>query len=218
MSAGIMSASCLVENAMNLVVLGATGRTGRCVVEQALVRGHAVTAIVRAAGGLPSRERLTTVVADPLRADLVAPALANQDVVISCLGQSSRTDAHLLRNAASATLKAMARTGVQRYLVVSQGLLFPSRNPIILLLRLILARHVADSAAMERLVSASSIEWTIVRPPRLLEGGGLRGYRLQPGAQPKGSWSMQRTDLAAYLLDEAERREHARTIVGITSR
>jgi putative NADH-flavin reductase len=101
--------------------------------------------------------------------------------------------------------------------VVSQGLLFPSWNPIIPLLRLILARHVADSLGMEQLVRASDVDWTIVRPPRLKEAGRPRGYRVQLGALPTGAWAMQQADLAAFLLDEAERQQHKRKIVGITS-
>jgi putative NADH-flavin reductase len=202
---------------MNLFLLGATGRTGRLIVERALSRGHGVTAMVRDPATLPAQPRLHIETADPLGADLLARNLAGHEVVISCLGQKSRGDAHLLEKAASATLDAMARTGVRRILVVSQGLLFPSWNPLIFLLRLILARHVADSVAMEQLVRTSDIHWTIVRPPRLLEGGASQGYRIKIGAQPKGSWSMQRIDLAAFLLDEAESGKHKRHIVGITS-
>jgi putative NADH-flavin reductase len=205
---------------MKLFVLGATGRTGRLVTEQALVRGHSVTAIVRALGAVRPQERVNAVVVDPLRADLLAPALVSHDAVISCLGQKSRRDVHLLQHAASATVNAMARAGVRRYLVVSQGLLFPSRNPIIVLLRSILGRRLADSSAMEQVVSSSDADWTIVRPPRLREGGKPRGYRIAVGEEPKGSWAMQRADLAACLLDEAEKREHGRTIraiIGIKS-
>jgi putative NADH-flavin reductase len=202
---------------MKLFLLGATGRTGRRVIEQALSRGHTVTAAVRAAAALQSQPRLDIAAVDPLNADAFAPVLVGHDAVISCLGQKSRRDAHLLQNAARAVVQAMTRMPVRRLLVVSQGLLFRSRNPIIPMLRLILARHVADSIAMERLVSASSVDWTIVRPPRLLEGGTPRGYRINEGAAPKGAWSMQRIDLAAFLLDAAERREHVGRIVGITS-
>jgi putative NADH-flavin reductase len=202
---------------MKIVVLGATGRTGRLLVQLALDHGHAVTAVVRSAGAVEPRECLNAASADPLQAESLAALFVSHDAVISCLGQKTAADAQLLRAATSATLNAMARTGVRRYLVVSQGLLFPSRNPIILLLRLILARQVADSMAMEKLVSASDAEWIIVRPPRLLEGGAPRGYRIEIGAEPKGRWSMQRADLAAYLLDEVEKREYVRTIIGITS-
>jgi putative NADH-flavin reductase len=201
---------------VNLLLLGATGRTGRLVLDQALARGHAVTAIIRRAE-IRAEGRLRTVGGDPLSADVLAPLLAGQDAVISCLGQRSRQDRRLLHDAAAATLEAMARTGAQRLLVVSQGLLFPDRNPVLGLLRLMLARYLADSGAMERLVCASSVDWTIVRPPRLRERGAPRGYRVQAGARPIGAWSMQRVDLAAFLIDEAERGQYRRKIVGVTS-
>jgi putative NADH-flavin reductase len=140
-----------------------------------------------------------------------------RDAVISCLGQRSRQDAYLLRDAAAAALEAMARTGVGRFLVVSQGLLFPSRNPLLKLLRLILARQLADSAAMEQLVRSSGVDWTIVRPPMLQDGGQPRGYRVQRGARPAGAWAMQRADLATFLVDETERHEHKMQIVGATA-
>lgn len=202
---------------MNFVLLGATGRTGRLVAQQALARGHDVTAITRIPETVGAHGRMRTVVADPRCVDDLEPALADNSVVISCLSQKSAQDADLLRRAATATLEGMGRTGIRRYLVVSQGLLFPSRNPIIALLRLILARHVADSTAMEQLVRASNVEWTIVRPPRLKEGGSPHGYRVRRGARPQGAWAMQRVDLAAFLLDEAEKGEHKNAIVGITS-
>lgn len=109
----------------------------------------------------------------------------------------------------------MTRSGVRRYLVVSQGLLFPSWNPIVGLLRLILARHVADSAAMERRIGESDTDWTIVRAPRLLEGGVSRGYRVEVAARPGGAWAMQRIDLASLLIDATENMAHMKAIVGV---
>ena len=100
---------------------------------------------------------------------------------------------------------------------MSQGLLFPSRNPLILLLRLILASAVVDSTAMERLVRASDVAWTIVRPPRLKEGGAARRYRVKVDKRPRGGMSMERVDLATVLLDEAENGTYARSIAGVGS-
>lgn len=154
---------------------------------------------------------------DVQASSVLVQALADQDAVISCLGQRSGGDGNLLRVAAAAMLEAMARARVRRCIVVSQGLLFPSRNPIVALLRLILARHVADSAAMERLVDASDLDWTIVRPPKLNEGKSPRGYRIAVDAAPRGAWAMQYDDLATFLLDEAENGTHGRQIVGIVS-
>lgn len=203
---------------MKLLVLGATGRTGRLVVEQGACRRHAVTALVRGPGMLPARDNVDVVVGDPLRAADLEAVLPGHDAVISCLGQRSQKDAGLLCNAARAVLDVMPRCGVRRYLVVSQGLLFPSRNPIVALLRLSLARHVADTTEMENVVRASSVDWTIVRPPRLTGSGEARGYRAAGGALPSGAWAMRCTDLADFLLDECEKPDYIKAIVGVASR
>jgi putative NADH-flavin reductase len=202
---------------MNLFLLGATGRTGRRVIDQALSRGHAVTAIARDPHALAAQAHLQIKTANVRRADDLASLLLNHETIISCLGQRSGDDATLLQDTAAATLEAMARAKVRRCLFISQGLLFPSTNPVIGLLKFILARHVRDSIAMERLVRATDFEWTIVRPPRLLDGAS-RGYRIEIEERPKGAWSMQRADLAAYLIDAMESRGNVRTIVGVTSR
>lgn len=202
---------------MNLFVVGATGRTGRPLVEQAMGRGHTVTAIVRNPASLKPARGLSVLKGDALNADELAVALPGHDVVVSTLGHRSREDDTLLRDGAAAILKALQGSGVARYIVVSQGLLFPSKNPIIALLRLIFASTVADSNAMERLVRASDLAWTIVRPPRLQEGGAARGYRVRVDARPGGASSMERTDLATFLVDEAERGQYPRSIVGVGS-
>jgi hypothetical protein len=84
------------------------------------------------------------------------------------------------------------------------------------LLRRILARHVADSTARERLVQASDTERTIVRPPRLRQGGARRG-RVKVGSSPKGGWTLQYADLAAFVVDEAEKQRYPQTIVGLAA-
>jgi putative NADH-flavin reductase len=202
---------------MKLFIVGATGRTGRLVIEQAISRGHTITAIVRRPGMLHAHERLLIVVGDPLRCSILAPALVGHDAVISCIGQRSQQDANLLTRAATSILDAMSESQVRRCLVVSQGLLFPSWNPIVIFLRLALKRNVADSAAMERVIRASKSDWTIVRPPRLLEGGIPSGYRVDRLPFHGSGWAMQRADVAAFLLDEAEKAGQVREIVGLTS-
>ncbi len=202
---------------MRLFIVGATGHTGRLAVEQAIASGHAVTIMVRNPQMRPDREGQKVVVGNPLRVDDLVPVLPDHDVVISCLGQRSGKDAMLLRDAATVMLQAMGRSGIRRYLVISQGLLFPSRNPVVWLLRWILARHVADSTAMEKLVRTSDVDWTIVRPPRLQDGGTRRGCRSRAGAWPAGASAMQRADLAAFLIDETEKAKYIRAVVGVTS-
>ena len=123
----------------------------------------------------------------------------------------------LLQDAADALLDAMACTGVSRCLFVSQGLLFASRNPLTGLLRWTSARRIADWAAMEHLVELSDTDWTLVRAPRLRDGGAPHGYKATADARPDGPASLERADLAALMLDAVENHQYPRSIVGVTS-
>ncbi len=202
---------------MRLYVIGGSGRTGHHLVDQALARGHEVTALVRRENSLQPKPQLQLILGDASSPEDVAAFLDGHDAVLSCLGHRHHADAHLLSDAADALLDAMACTGVSRCVFVSQALLFASRNPLTGLLRLVLASHVADSTAMEHLVELSDTDWTIVRPPRLRNGGVPHGYKARAGALPDGPHAMERADLAAFMLDAVEGHEYPRAIVGVTS-
>jgi putative NADH-flavin reductase len=202
--------------AVKLFIVGSTGRTGLLLTERALAKGHSVTAFGRRQPPL-TEQGLRYVAGDPQRAAELETAISGHDAVVSCLGQRSRDDAGVLAGSASAVLTAMRSSAAAHYVVVSQGLLFPSANPIVFLLRTILARHIADSTAMEDALRNSNAAWTIVRPPRLVQRSGLRGFRVALATQPKGAGSMGYGDLAACMLDIVERRAYVREIVGVTS-
>ena len=114
-------------------------------------------------------------------------------------------------------MKALRTRPEIPYIVLSQGLLFPSKNPIIALLRFFLRRHVHDSEGMEHLLRSTDLKWEIVRPPRLKDTSVRRGYSIAVGARPRGPASMERYDLACYLVHEAEARAHLQEVIGLTS-
>lgn len=110
---------------MRLFVLGATGGTGRAIVDQALSRGHRVTAFARSPEQLGERESLILKRGDPRRsADLVS-ALPGHDVVLSALGRRAKADDSILADCARAIIDGMKTTQVTRLIVVSSALLFP---------------------------------------------------------------------------------------------
>lgn len=201
---------------MRLVVIGASGRTGQQVTEQALLRGHSVTAIVRNFS-LERKEGLHMVVADPCKTEELTSAFLEQDAVISCLGQRAGGNPWLVRDAAAATLQAMQRTGVKRFVIVSGALLYPTFNPVALLLKHFMADKLTDGRVAENAITRSESDWTIVRPPRLLDGTENRGYRLKTGTRPSLTWSLQFRDLAACLLDLSESKSHIGEVVGVAS-
>jgi len=209
------------ERNLRLLVVGATGGTGQELVNQALAKGHRVTALVRRAAplGVP-RDGLTLVEGDPLDPHAVGATLVGCDAVVSAIGPRGRRATTVVQSSARALVAAMMPTGVRRLLVVSVGLLFPDAGVIGAVLRKTFLRGVTgDSEAMESIVRASALDWTIVRPPRLTSGPRTGSYavtadRLPPGSGG-GTASLRRADLAHFLLDDVERAEYVRKVVGI---
>jgi putative NADH-flavin reductase len=202
---------------LRLFILGATGRTGRALAAQAGERGHQITALVRSPQKLGELRQCVTVrQGDPRSVADLREALAGHDTVVSALGSPGLGRTTILRDGARNTVAAMEAEGVQRLLVVSMGALFQDAGILAALLRSTVLRNVApDSREMERVVMASELDWTIVRPPRLTNGQLTGEYQVKDGYMPQGSLSLSRADVAHVLLGEVERCEHVRQIVGI---
>ena len=201
---------------MRLFLLGATGGTGRLLLDQALDRGHDVTAFVRSPDKITQKNpRLTVRAGDPRSADALAAELPGHDAVLSALGPPARGRTTVLGDTAKSLVDAMKQKSLRRVLVVSSALLFPD-VPLFgrFLRRFILQHVVADSREMERVIAESGLDWTIARPPRLLDGPGEGKYRAADDALP-GSSVIDRADVARFLLDAVEREEHVRKIVGV---
>jgi putative NADH-flavin reductase len=202
---------------MRLFILRATGGTGRALLEQAVERGHQITAFVRSPQKLgPLREGLAVRQGDPRNVAELGDALAGHDAVVSALGPPGLGRTTILRYCARSTVAAMQAEGVRRLLVVSAAMLFQDAGILAAVLRRTLLRNVAEDAAeMERVVMTSGLDWTIARPPRLTNGLLTRHYRIEDGRLPRGSISLSRADVAHFLLGEVERGAHVRQIVGM---
>ena len=202
---------------LRLFILGATGRVGRALVDQGLQRGHQISAFVRSPEKLgPARPGLTALRGDPRSSAELSGVLAGHDAVLSALGPVGLGATTIHRDAARSTVTAMHAAGVPRLLVVSAAMLFANAGIAAALLRKTLLRNVAeDCAAMENVVLASDIDWTIVRPPRLTNGPLTGRYALAVDRMPRGSVSVSRADVGHFMLDELASNAYARQIVGM---
>jgi uncharacterized protein YbjT (DUF2867 family) len=200
---------------MKILVLGANGRTGIHVVARALERGHEVAALVRHPGQLDAAQGVRIVVGDALSAADLSPLVGWADVAVSTLRHDRQANHDVIDAGAAAFLAAAENGPKPRYIVVSQALLFATTNPLILLLRRLLRSAVTDSRKMEKRLQKSGAAYTVVRAPRLKDGGAAKGYRTLIGSRPDGGMSMERTDLASFLVSEAEGSAHVRCVVGI---
>jgi putative NADH-flavin reductase len=205
---------------LRLFILGASGRTGRALLDQAGQRGHSVTAFIRSPEKLTEiRDRVVIRKGDPRSVDELQAALPGHDAVVSALGLPGLGRSSILSDAAQSTVRAMQTAGVGRLLVVSAGMLFDDAGIVAAILRRTLLRNIAqDSAAMERIVESSDMDWTIARPPQLTNGPLTGNYVVADGRMPRGArLSIHRADVASFLLDEVERPAHVHRIVGLAS-
>jgi len=199
---------------MKLFVIGATGRTGEEIVQQALARGHHVTAFVRSPETVTLRdERLNVLKGNVTDENQLSVAMQSQDAVVSALGpREVFKPSSLLHDSALATTRAMGRSGVRRLVVLSAAAHFPGiPNRIV---SFILRNHMRDSLAMEKVVQDSGLDWTIARPPRLTQQQ-YPMYRSREGAAPSRGFSLSRRALAAFMLDAIEQKKHFQKIMGI---
>jgi putative NADH-flavin reductase len=200
---------------MKIIVFGATGGIGRLLVRYALDEGHAVTAFVRNPTaldreGLANRTGLRIVQGDLLDPASVADAIDGQRAVFSALGpRSLKAEGAILARALPHILAGMHRHLVDRIIVAGAAgsLEFsgkyqtPLANLFFRLLKGTLLRHpMRDQAAQERILAASDLDYTIVRPPRLTDGPRTGAYHVVPDGLPSSSRRISRADVAEFML------------------
>lgn len=211
-------AATTIEVGMNIVLLGANGRTGREILSRALKAGDTVTALVRAEDRLAdvSHPQLTVHAGSAFDTRILEPLLPGHDVVISTLGPRwpTKTATSVYSRSAAAIVDAMQRSDVKRLLVTSSSMLFPDDSLLQCILRRIVPNIVRETRLMEEQIRSSGLDWTIARLGFLTNDGAVE-YRLATNALPEGGNSISRAAVARFLLTEAERSEHVGQVVGL---
>ncbi|HET9256175.1 MAG TPA: SDR family oxidoreductase [Pseudonocardiaceae bacterium] len=211
---------------MRLTVLGATGGVGRHIVTHALADGHDVRAVVRDPARLPTRHsNLSVMTADALDAVSVKEAIDGADAVLSGIGTADRHNPlKPASTSARAAIEAMTATGVRRIIVVSAAPLNRSgagqpllaRQVFYPLLWMVLKEAYTDLELMEHLLRDSGLDWTAVRPPKLLDKPGQDRYRHAIEADPGGA-TIARADVARAMLDFLDAPDTIGHAVGVSS-
>ncbi|CAH3035537.1 hypothetical protein pdam_00011006 [Pocillopora damicornis] len=199
-----------------LVVFGATGPTGLAVVQQALEKGHAVTAVARNPESFPiKQENLEVVKGDIFDVESLVPIIEGKNAVLSCLGFHKGTifsPTTLYSKSITPITSAMERTGVGR-LVCMTGI-YTQKDPSNPRLwdwfgRPLARAFINDMVLMENIVMKSNICYTIVRPPILTKGPLTEtNYVVAEGQSvPRSAWRVSRADVAHFMLKSLQSNE-----------
>ncbi len=208
-----------------MLIFGANGPSGRLTVQQAVDRGLVVEALTRHPETFPiAHERLHVIAGDATDAATVDAAVASCDAVISLIGAAfTRQPVEVYSTSARLVVAAMERQGQRRLLTVTSSGLTPAapdefgyfQKLTRSLMRRTFARTVYDDMEqMEGIISESSLDWTIVRPPGLTNQLGT-GYAVAE-TRIDGPYCA-RNDLAAMLLDHLDDDRFVRRVAAVTT-
>ncbi|MEV0086834.1 SDR family oxidoreductase [Saccharopolyspora sp. NPDC050642] len=194
---------------MRITIFGASGGTGKHLLEQACAAGHEVTAVVRDPARLAhDHPGLTVVTADVMDPAAIRPHVAGRDAVISAIGSRDLKPTTIQTDSTRSILDAMAAAGARRFLVVSNcGMLADGDGPVTKhvvkpILWRILRNPWTDMGHMEEVVRASGLDWTIIRPPQLTNGPRTGRYRMAVDRNVRGAKRISRANVADCLLRE----------------
>lgn len=219
---------------MRLVVVGATGGVGRHLYAQAVAAGHEVTAVVRDPRRLVPHGPVHTVDLAGAGPTGLAAAIDGADAVLSALGARNADETGIAVRGTRHLVDAMTATGVRRIVVVSAASVGtvpspgrphpPKHNPgdgFVLrhtgarLAKVFFRRYYADLALMEDLLRDGDLDWTVSRPPRLLDRPLTGRYRVVERWNVRGGLFLGRADVAHHMLSTADRPETFRKVYGI---
>lgn len=210
---------------MKLTVFGATGGIGGHVIRQALAAGHKVTAVVRDPARFALRHPALDVLTVPGLTDpeVLEPVLAASEAAISGVGPRGRNAGPVASTATRGILRAMEASGVRRFVAVSaapvgpapEGDSFINRRILLPFISAALRDLYADLAEMEDEIRRSATDWTIVRPPKLVNKALTGTYRTVAGASVPRGYTISRADVAHAMLGALADPATLRQVIGI---
>jgi putative NADH-flavin reductase len=193
-----------------LIVFGATGGTGLCVVQQALDTGYDVTVVVRQSNAfLLHHDHLHIIEGDVLNPTTFEHVIEKDSAIISCLGIRKREPTVVYSQGVANILKVMKKQGADRIVCLSAiAVTIPPKGSLFLkfVTRYILQplfKHLYDDMLrMEVILRESDMNWTVIRPPQLIDGEKKGKYRVSINEALDRPSKITRSDLADFIINK----------------
>ena len=204
---------------MELVVLGANGRTGTHVVRRAIDEGASVTAVVRSDAKRPMirHDRLNVVIGDPCDRSFLTKVFRGQDAVVSTLGgrRPTKRATSIYHLSAGAIVDAARDTGLKKVAVTSSALLFPPQRLVDRILAALVRNVVHSAARMEQILCAADLDLVVARCGFLTDSEET-AYRARQDALPEYGSSVSRRSLARFLVDSVNETWPGQYVYGVS--
>lgn len=216
---------------MKILLLGATGRTGKNLIEAAMRRGHKISAIARNPEKLKDYQ-IDIISGTPYDYVTVEKALTGCEAVINTLNISRKSDnpwaslsapKDLISKSASNAVIAMERAGIKRFVALSTigaGRSWKTSPKILKFIVSIsnLKHAFLDHGKQEEILENSSIDYTICRAPMLSAEINKTGAVATPEGENPASIKLSRNSAAEFFIEIIENNEHLRETVNLSNK
>ena len=206
---------------MKVLVIGAAGKTGTAVVEQAVAAGHEVTAFVQKADEYTA-SNVRVIEGDATDSVAINKAVSGQHAVLDTIGGKTPYKTTTLEETAAKTIiDSMQRNGVRRLVVTSMIGEGESKANATTYERLLVSTFLRgadkDKAAMESAVESSGLDWVIVRPAILSDDPAIGNVRVFSAESGEKVHKITRADLAAFMIAQLSSNEYLHQAVTIAN-
>lgn len=216
---------------MKILLLGATGRTGIQIIEEAIKRGHKISAIARNPEKLKDY-KIDITQGTPYDYETVEKAITGCDAVINTLNVSRKSDnpwaplrapKDMISKSASNAIKAMEKVGIKRFIALSTIGAGRSWKKTPIILKLIVSisnlKHAfLDHGKQEEILENSSIDYTICRAPMLSTKINETGAIATAESEKPANMYLSRNSAAGFFLRIIEKKEHLRETISLSNK
>jgi putative NADH-flavin reductase len=178
-----------------IVIFGASGRTGRSVVAQAVQRGDGVTVLVRDASKQWFPDAVEVRQGHPSDPHDVEAVLVGADAVVSALGPIAEETTTEISDATRVIVDAMERLGPRRIVIAANGKVLDD-DEVTGAYANVAAEHRRDAGILR----GSRLDWTVLAAPMLTDDPAIGSVVTVVDGKAPGR-SVTRGDFGATLLD-----------------
>ncbi len=208
---------------MKLIIFGATGTVGKELVKQALNKGYEVTVFIRNTDKMQNANNANLILykGDVLNVGEVENVLKNQDVVLCALGDGKVGKIRALGT--KNIIEAMNKTGQKRLIcqtTLGMGESYGNLNFIWkhIMFGMLLKKAFQDHQLQEKYILESNLDYTLVRPSALTDGGVTNDYKIGfDGNLKKLNLKISRADVANFMLRQVSTNEYLKKAVSISN-
>ncbi|MDA1879864.1 SDR family oxidoreductase [Bacillus thuringiensis] len=196
-----------MESTNKIAILGANGKAGKYLVNEALKKGYEVKILTRNSNNMTiTNESIEPIIGDARDFSSIRELLKGCQVVVNAVGQP-KNESYIFSAVTKHVLEAMKEFEIKRYILISGGSLNVTGdqkgmvNKIgATLFKLFLPKMMQDKYKELQTIQGSDVDWTIVRLPFVMEGKGIG--KIKESLVDMPGMKIQNSDIAPFVIKE----------------